>query len=471
MPNIPYPEFKDFHLKLDKNILQGSQNVEGFVFLSMNELPNCVKDILIACRCCFRYRTDDGTTHTVLLHEEIQRNATPFDEDGIPEGEYEFPFSFSFPPSLPPSVNVVGGWDSTCNCRLWYEVRAYVMHSESHGTMERKHLRTSVKFQRCAAIGATTELAPTAELKKDHNFKRMEVRVELDKDVYVHGEPVQVSLAIKHDLLRGIHAIRVAVRQTVAIRKRSMRQVREFVVKHLVDMEEAPGKAIKRNMMYTTKVNITPSYVPEDGPNMLGGLALAGILDQTAPSKLAPTINRHTSEGIDVSYHIVVSLSVIMSSDFVVAVPFTLSDVQPSSENTAPPTYWEELDAGTNGIKHVDSIDKQLDAAISLIGDGADQNIPDCQPPTYDETMNSKSLYRLPPHLAHNINARKMQMSRTQITGSTDDFNHKSHDLNASEREDYDSGNANQEPAEPMSDIDEDHTRSFNALSLHENDD
>jgi hypothetical protein len=53
-------------------------------------------DILIACRCCFRYRTDDGTTHTVLLHEEIQRNATPFEEGGLPEGEYEFPFSFQY---------------------------------------------------------------------------------------------------------------------------------------------------------------------------------------------------------------------------------------------------------------------------------------------------------------------------------------------------------------------------------------
>lgn len=32
----------------------------------------------------------------MLLHEEIQRNATPFDDAGIPEGEYEFPFSFSY---------------------------------------------------------------------------------------------------------------------------------------------------------------------------------------------------------------------------------------------------------------------------------------------------------------------------------------------------------------------------------------
>jgi hypothetical protein len=32
----------------------------------------------------------------VLLHEEIQRNATPFDDAGLPEGEYEFPFSFTY---------------------------------------------------------------------------------------------------------------------------------------------------------------------------------------------------------------------------------------------------------------------------------------------------------------------------------------------------------------------------------------
>eukprot|EP00123_Amoebidium_parasiticum_P015965 comp23222_c0_seq1/m.37848 comp23222_c0_seq1/g.37848 ORF comp23222_c0_seq1/g.37848 comp23222_c0_seq1/m.37848 type:complete len:523 (-) comp23222_c0_seq1:640-2208(-) len=438
MPNIPYPEFKDFHLKLERTVLQGAQSVEGFVFLSMNELPNCVKDILIACRCCFRYRTDDGTTHTVLLHEEIQRNATPFDEEGIPEGDYEFPFSFSFPTSLPPSVNVAGGWDPTCNCRLWYEVRAYVMHAENHPSLERKHLRTSVKFQRCAAYGPTTELAPTVEVKKDYNFKKMEVRVDLDKDVYVHGEPITATLAVKHDLLRGIHTIRIAVRQTVTIRKRSMRQVREFVVKHVVGQAEAPAKQIKRHQMHTTKLTIEPKYVPEENPNMVGGVALAGALDQNAPPVLSPTIHRHTSEGIDVSYHIVVNLSVFMSSDFVVSVPFTLSDVRPSAENTAPPSYWEELDADAAAQKRAEATDRGLDDAI---GDQDDEEHMG-QLPSYEETMRRKSLYTslaASAHTApHNANARQMQMSRAQLLGSTDDFNHLSHNLNGTERDDDD---------------------------------
>lgn len=43
MPNIPYPEFNDFHLELARKVVQGSQPVEGFAFLSMNSLPNCVR--------------------------------------------------------------------------------------------------------------------------------------------------------------------------------------------------------------------------------------------------------------------------------------------------------------------------------------------------------------------------------------------------------------------------------------------
>ena len=95
MPNIPYPEFGDFHVRLNKKIIHGDQPVEGFAYLHMKEdFPNCVRDILVSCRTCFRYKTEDGTVHTVLLHEEIQRNATPFEDEGIPPGEYEFPFSF-----------------------------------------------------------------------------------------------------------------------------------------------------------------------------------------------------------------------------------------------------------------------------------------------------------------------------------------------------------------------------------------
>jgi hypothetical protein len=43
MPNIPYPEFNDFHVELSKKVVQGSQPIEGFAFLSMNALPNCVR--------------------------------------------------------------------------------------------------------------------------------------------------------------------------------------------------------------------------------------------------------------------------------------------------------------------------------------------------------------------------------------------------------------------------------------------
>jgi hypothetical protein len=59
----------------------------------------------------------------------------------------DLPSVCSIADNLPPSVVVTGGYDTLCNCRLWYEIRAYVMHAEHHATLERKHLRTSVKFQ------------------------------------------------------------------------------------------------------------------------------------------------------------------------------------------------------------------------------------------------------------------------------------------------------------------------------------
>lgn len=49
MPNIPYPEFNDFHVELTKKVIQGSQPIEGFAFLSMNSLPNCVRGTYAVC--------------------------------------------------------------------------------------------------------------------------------------------------------------------------------------------------------------------------------------------------------------------------------------------------------------------------------------------------------------------------------------------------------------------------------------
>eukprot|EP00124_Ichthyophonus_hoferi_P001382 Ihof_evm7s70 gene=Ihof_evmTU7s70 len=390
MPSIPYPEFNDFHLELNRKVVRGTEPVEGYALLSMNSDPNCVKDILIALRCCFRYRTDDGTTHTVLLHEEIQRNATPFDDCGVPEGDYEFPFSFTIPPQLPPSVIITGGWDTLNNCKIWYEIRAYVMHAENHSTLERKHLRTSVKFQRCVSYNPQAELMPQVAQKKEVSFNHVDVRVELDKEVHVHGEPVRINLTIKNELLRNVSAVKLYCKQVITIRKRSMRQVKEFIIKHTVGSAEAKGNGIpvKRHQVYQGHVLVLPQYSQEETGATYGGIALSGCLDPPAQpdsaTQLCPSITRHTPEGIDVSYSVEIHLCVMLASDMIISVPFILSDEPP--EEQQPPSYWNQ--SPLTSLNTV--IEPLVEAEEGEEGDEAEL-------PSYDETMRRASIYRPKP--------------------------------------------------------------------------
>eukprot|EP00122_Pirum_gemmata_P005114 Pgem_evm1s4663 len=65
MPNIPYPEFNDFRLTLNKKEVDGDDPIEGIARLSMNSAPNCVKGevlvlpvflvlpFIVVCSCLF----------------------------------------------------------------------------------------------------------------------------------------------------------------------------------------------------------------------------------------------------------------------------------------------------------------------------------------------------------------------------------------------------------------------------------
>lgn len=49
------------------------------------------------------------------------------------------------------------------------------------------------------------------------------------------------------------------------------------------------------------------------------------------------------------SYFIQINFCVMLSTDFVVTVPFVLSDALPSEENTLPPSYWVCLQKDARG--------------------------------------------------------------------------------------------------------------------------
>eukprot|EP00123_Amoebidium_parasiticum_P013425 comp21943_c0_seq1/m.31618 comp21943_c0_seq1/g.31618 ORF comp21943_c0_seq1/g.31618 comp21943_c0_seq1/m.31618 type:complete len:578 (-) comp21943_c0_seq1:39-1772(-) len=424
MPNIPYPEFKDFHLKLSRTKVPSDKRVEGYAFVSMNDLPNCVKDILIAIRCCFRYYAQDGSLATVLIHEDIQRNATPFDDEGIPEGEYEFPFSFMLPTNLPCSVTVAGGIEPSLNCKVWYEVRAYVMHKEDHPTLERKHLRTSARFQRLRAENPVFDVSQSP--LKDYSFSKLSVRACLDKNVYHPGEPIKITIEASHEHVRGIHAIKISVRQLVKARKKMDKNYVELAFKNTVAHTDAWGKGVplRKGLTLTRQVAVSPVYDEYAVSLNYGGIGLAGQLTQDEKPHLAPTTTRGTEEGIEVSYAVHVSFCVYLASDVTITMPFTMADCPATDDDL--PDYEEGYDESEAARA------KRLEAEAAGAWEPQAPHDPDMDgpdengdlPPAFDEVMARKSLYRPVGKFGDRKSRSRttIRMRNTRILGSTDDF-------------------------------------------------
>ncbi|XP_063934561.1 uncharacterized protein LOC135146324 isoform X2 [Zophobas morio] len=352
MPLIPYPEFKDFFIALNKQIVYGSQPIEGAACLSMNSLPNCVKDIIVACRCCFRYSTDDGTVHTVLLFEEVQRNATPFEDDGVPEGDYEFPFSFRCPETLPPSTTISGGWDAVANCK---KASAYFYRISASSVVQPGDSPSCFKF------------CPSARDSSSAG--------SLDSDVYISGSPIRISLFIRHELLRSINTIKINIRQNLKVKKRSMRQVREFCSSQIlatkVLTENIP---IKRHQEY--RKDIIMNLKHEDR-GKLRGVALSGQMDASGGPQLASSVRLFTPEGVEVSYCVEVHCCVFFSPNYIITLPFNVAD---RIADEPPPDYWPKTPPySLPALPETYDYDEDSETGV----------------PSYDDAIRRRSLYKI----------------------------------------------------------------------------
>ena len=68
------------------------------------ELPNLVKDVVVECVGLCDVKHASYPTESISLLQLTQRGACPFENEGMPGGRYEFPFSFVLPDNMPSSV-------------------------------------------------------------------------------------------------------------------------------------------------------------------------------------------------------------------------------------------------------------------------------------------------------------------------------------------------------------------------------
>eukprot|EP00057_Strongylocentrotus_purpuratus_P033660 XP_792277.3 PREDICTED: beta-arrestin-1 isoform X2 [Strongylocentrotus purpuratus] len=254
-------------------------------------------------------------------------------------GPNAYPFYFELPINSPSSVTLQPApGDTGKPCGVDYELKTYVAETMD----EKPHKRNSVRL----AIRKVTYAPdvpgpqPTAEAQKDFVVSPGALHLEatLDKEMYYHGESIEVNVTIANNSNRTVKKIRVSVRQYADICLFSTAQYKCPVA---VMETEDPGYGLplKPSQKLTKVFCVTPLL---DNNRDKRGLALDGKLKHEdtnlASSTLlsAKTEKERESLGIIVQYKVKVKLIIGYGGDLSVELPFTMTHPKPVEEEPAP---------------------------------------------------------------------------------------------------------------------------------------
>ncbi|XP_071492740.1 beta-arrestin-1-like isoform X1 [Diadema antillarum] len=254
-------------------------------------------------------------------------------------GPNAYPFYFELPINSPSSVTLQPApGDTGKPCGVDYELKTYVAETMD----EKPHKRNSVRL----AIRKVTYAPdvpgpqPGAEATKDFVMSPGQLHLEatLDKEMYYHGESIDVNVTISNNSNRTVKKIRVSVRQYADICLFSTAQYKCPVA---VFETEDPGSGLplKPSQKLTKVFSVTPLL---DDNRDKRGLALDGKLKHEdtnlASSTLlsAKTEKERESLGIIVQYKVKVKLIIGYGGDLSVELPFTLSHPKPKEPEPTP---------------------------------------------------------------------------------------------------------------------------------------
>eukprot|EP00126_Sphaerothecum_destruens_P006327 Sdes_comp19311_c0_seq1m10431 len=360
-----YPEIVNFSIHISEKIIYDDEPIEGYVQLTLNDLENHLEDVIIALKCTLHYSAPEdlppssastpASTENVL-YEAIQRGAVPF-VDGMPSGNYEYPFSFSFDAaspcaSLPESMrmNSCSVIDPRELLSIRYEIRAYAMYRENN-PQNRLHLRCVCPFLRRVTMAprVNSPLSVYSGSKKE-TFGRglLKMTAFLDQHVYEKDAPIFVDIAIDNHTSKKVYALRISVKQVVEFATlhpladaiSPLRKEHHFK-HHLAVVEEFTNFPIKKGESRSLRISIRP----ED----FSSIGIAKSLEFSSPPSsalkagdLCPTILPSTLSPLSVSYYMNIHCCVHLASDLILTLPFLVSDRPsvPNSLRDRPPAYY-----------------------------------------------------------------------------------------------------------------------------------
>ncbi|XP_068780105.1 beta-arrestin-2 isoform X1 [Struthio camelus] len=337
--------------------------VDGVVLVD----PEYLKDrkVFVTLTCAFRYGREDldvlGLSFRKDLFAATCQAVPPLPEERRPPtrlqerllrklGAHAYPFAFTIPQNLPCSVTLQPGPEDTGKaCGVDFEIRAFCAKSLEEKIHKRNSVRLVIRKVQYAPEQPGPQ--PTAETTRHFLMSERSLHLEasLDKELYYHGEPLNVNVHVTNNSSKSIKRVKVSVRQFADICLFSTAQYKCPVAQ--IEQEVTPRPCLL--------CPLTPGSVPSDqvAPSATfckvytltpllsnnrekRGLALDGKLKHEDTNLASSTIVKEGANkevlGILVSYRVKVKLVVARGGDVSVELPFVLMHPKPP-EPFAPP--------------------------------------------------------------------------------------------------------------------------------------
>ncbi|KAM9211034.1 beta-arrestin-2 isoform 3-T3 [Dugong dugon] len=213
---------RDFVDHLDK-----VDPVDGVVLVD----PDYLKDrkVFVTLTCAFRYGREDldvlGLSFRKDLFIATYQAFPPMPNPPRPPtrlqdrllrklGQHAHPFFFTIPQNLPCSVTLQPGPEDTGKaCGVDFEIRAFCAKSLE----EKSHKRNSVRLVIRKVQFAPEKPGPQPSAETTRHFlmsdRSLHLEASLDKELYYHGEPLNVNVHVTNNSTKTIKKIKVSVRQ------------------------------------------------------------------------------------------------------------------------------------------------------------------------------------------------------------------------------------------------------------------
>uniref|UniRef100_A0A8C6D5F8 Beta-arrestin-2 n=1 Tax=Moschus moschiferus TaxID=68415 RepID=A0A8C6D5F8_MOSMO len=211
----------------DRNCAPVSPSPDGVVLVD----PDYLKDrkVFVTLTCAFRYGREDLDVLGLSFRKDLfianyqafpptpnpPRPPTRLQERLLRKlGQHAHPFFFTIPQNLPCSVTLQPGPEDTGKaCGVDFEIRAFCAKSLE----EKSHKRNSVRLVIRKVQFAPEKPGPQPSAETTRHFlmsdRSLHLEASLDKELYYHGEPLNVNVHVTNNSTKTVKKIKVSGRR------------------------------------------------------------------------------------------------------------------------------------------------------------------------------------------------------------------------------------------------------------------